>query len=336
VDAVLVCGDVFDAQTVSDRFIRRLFNALDGYSGPWLMISGNHDAALAESVWTRAQRLGVVPAHAHLLLTPQVALFEAQGFALLPAPLTQRHTYEDLTQWFDTAATPAGLLRIGLAHGCVEGLLDDSIDSANPIARHRSNSAELDYLALGDWHGTRILDPRTAYSGTPEPDRFKSNDAGQALLVEIDAPGSEPRLTTLLTRQFHWRTLSRHCQVGSDVDGLITALQALASHEVVNLQVSGVVGLAAQQSLLQAIGAAQARARHVQVDLSALRLAPSDEDIAALQADGYMAEVVAELRQAISEQGEGAALAQDSLALLATTLLQQRAPTAQRAPEVQP
>jgi DNA repair exonuclease SbcCD nuclease subunit len=335
VDAVLVSGDVFDAQTVSERFIRRLFNALGGYSGPWLMISGNHDAALAESVWTRAQRLGVVPAHAHLLLRPEVGLFEAQGFAVLPAPLTQRHTYEDLTQWFDAADTPSGLLRIGLAHGCVEGLLDDHIDSANPIARHRSASARLDYLALGDWHGTRILDPRTAYSGTPEPDRFKSNEAGQALLVEIDAPGSEPRITPLVTRQFHWKTLTRHCQVETDVDELITALQTIAPNEVVSLQVSGVVGLAAQQRLQQAIGAAEARARHLQVDLSELRLAPSDEDIAALQADGYVAEVVAELRQTIREQGEGAALAQDSLSLLATTLLQHRPQTATRSPEVQ-
>lgn len=58
VDAVLVAGDVFDAQTVSDRSIRRLFNSLAGFAGPWVMLPGNHDAALAESVWSRAQRLG--------------------------------------------------------------------------------------------------------------------------------------------------------------------------------------------------------------------------------------------------------------------------------------
>ena len=68
VDAVLVAGDVFDVQTVSERTLRRLFNALSGYAGPWLMIPGNHDAALAESVWTRAQRLVVVPPNVHPLL----------------------------------------------------------------------------------------------------------------------------------------------------------------------------------------------------------------------------------------------------------------------------
>ncbi|MEY4754479.1 MAG: hypothetical protein RJA44_2154, partial [Pseudomonadota bacterium] len=52
VDAVLVAGDVFDAQTVSDRTIRRLFDALRGYAGPWVLLPGNHDAALGESVWS--------------------------------------------------------------------------------------------------------------------------------------------------------------------------------------------------------------------------------------------------------------------------------------------
>ncbi len=59
-DAVLVAGDVFDQQTVAETVIRKLFGALSGYAGPWYLLPGNHDAALAESVWTRAQRLGCV------------------------------------------------------------------------------------------------------------------------------------------------------------------------------------------------------------------------------------------------------------------------------------
>ena len=59
VDATLVAGDVFDAQTVAERTIRKLFNAMQGFSGPWIMIPGNHDAALTESVWTQAKRLTV-------------------------------------------------------------------------------------------------------------------------------------------------------------------------------------------------------------------------------------------------------------------------------------
>ena len=192
VDAVVVAGDVFDAQTVSARSIRKLFNAMAGYGGPWVMIPGNHDAALAESVWTHAARLGALPSHLHLALEPRVVTLPGPRIALLCAPLTQRHTFGDLTAWFDTATTPPGWLRIGVAHGAVQGVLADDIDSANPIAPNRAALARLDYLALGDWHGSKCIDARTWYSGTPEQDRFKSNDAGQALLVQLGPAGAAP------------------------------------------------------------------------------------------------------------------------------------------------
>ncbi|MGQ2995927.1 metallophosphoesterase family protein [Variovorax sp.] len=321
VDAVLVAGDVFDAQTVSERTLRRLFNALAAYSGPWLLIPGNHDAALAESVWTRAQRLGAVPAHVHLLLAPELRLFEAQGFAVLPAPLAQRHTYNDLTAWFDEADTPAGLLRIGLAHGSVQGLLSEDIDSANPIAPERAASARLDYLALGDWHGCKRIDARTWYAGTPEPDRFKDNGSGQALLVEIDAPGAEPCVTQLQVGRFRWQAIAGVLQVASDADALEAQLEGLDAHDVVDLRVQGRIDLAGLQRLQAAIGRAEARARHLQADLSALRLEPTDEDIAGLRADGYLGEVMQELREAQAGADPAQArIAQDALALLAAEL----------------
>ncbi|KPU97893.1 metallophosphatase [Variovorax paradoxus] len=321
VDAVLVAGDVFDAQTVSERTLRRLFNALAAYSGPWLLIPGNHDAALAESVWTRAQRLGAVPSHVHLLLAPEPRLFEAQGFAVLPAPLAQRHTYNDLTAWFDEADTPAGLLRIGLAHGSVQGLLSEDIDSANPIAPERAASARLDYLALGDWHGCKRIDARTWYAGTPEPDRFKDNGSGQALLVEIDAPGAEPRVTQLQVGRFRWQAIAGVLQVATDVDALEAQLEGLDAHDVVDLRVQGRIDLAGLQRLQATIGRAEARARHLQADLSALRLEPTDEDIAGLRADGYLGEVMQELREAQAGADPAQArIAQDALALLAAEL----------------
>jgi len=57
VDAVVVAGDVFDAQTVSERSIRRLFNALQGFAGPWVKRAFDDSAlalkARAEAVYRR-------------------------------------------------------------------------------------------------------------------------------------------------------------------------------------------------------------------------------------------------------------------------------------------
>lgn len=307
VDAVVVAGDVFDAQTVSACCIRRLFNALAGYSGPWVMIPGNHDAALSESVWTHALRLEAVPPNVHLALQPRVVELPQARLAFLCAPLTQRHTFGDLTETFDTTATPESYLRIGVAHGAVQGLLPEGIDSANPIAPDRAARARLDYLALGDWHGTKRIDDRTWYSGTPEPDRFKSNDAGQALLVQIDTPGALPQVQAVPTAQHRWLQLEATVQVPSDIDALLQQLDTLDSHDVLDLTLSGRVDLPGQQRLLAAVDRAEARLRALRRDVSALQLAPTADDIAALQADGYLGELVAELRDASGVAGRGIA-----------------------------
>ena len=98
-------------------------------------------------------------------------------------------------------------------------------------------------------------------------------------------------------------------------------LQALQSNEVVDLTITGRISLALRNRLSAAIGRAEASARHLQTDLSGLQLVPSDDDIAGLQADGYLADVIRELRTAnATTDAEGANVAQDALALLAAEL----------------
>ena len=74
--------------------------------------------------------------------------------------------------------------------------------------------------------------------------------------------------------------------------------------------------------LADAIGKAHGKARSLLTDLSALRLEPTDEDIAELQADGYLGEVLAELRA--GQDGPDGEVARDALALLAGLLDERR------------
>ncbi|MCL7943937.1 DNA repair exonuclease [Marinobacter sp. ATCH36] len=317
-DAVLVAGDVFDAQTVSDRTIRRVFNATRAFTGPWVILPGNHDAALAESVWTRAERLGAVPDNVHLALEPGVISLVTQGLAVLCAPLTQRNTYGDLTEIFNTTETPEGLARVGLAHGSVQGLLPEEIDSTNPILGNRAETARLDYLALGDWHGTKQIDSRTWYSGTPEPERFRNNGAGFALIVNLPEPGAAPEVTPVETARYQWHQWRETLAVESDLDQLLNRLQALPEPSVVDLRLEGSVTLAGEEKLVDALSVAEARFRSIQCDRSGLQLEPTDDDIAALKADGYVGEVIEHLRT--RQQDDNAEAARDALAILAGLL----------------
>lgn len=315
---VLVAGDVFDAQGVADKTIHRLFQAMTGFDGHWIVIPGNHDAGLTESVWTRAKRLGAIPDQVLVCLQPEPLLLEAAGAAILPAPLLQRHTHADSTDWFAAAATPPGLARIGLAHGCVQGILADDIDSPNPIAADRAAQAGLDYLALGDWHGTKPIDERTWYSGTPEPDRFKANGSGQALLVELEGPSALPRVSPIETARYRWRAETLTLHVPSDVERALHRMSEFGPADVVQLEFAGQTDLAGHRRLRAAIEHARGRTRALLADLAALRLEPTADDLDVLRADGYLGAALAELRAAL-----GAAepeLAREALVLLADFL----------------
>ncbi len=299
VDAVLVAGDVFDSQTLPDATLRRTLEAMAAFTGAWVLLPGNHDAALAESVWTRMGRLGVLPANVHPALRPEPLLLAGDRLALLPAPLTRRHEPEDVTEWFDEASTPPGAVRIGLAHGSVTNRLPEGAATHNPIADDRSERARLDYLALGDWHGTLEIAPRTWYAGTPETDGFRSRDPGHVLLVDVPEPGVAPAVTPLETTHYRW--FQRHMSIGgaADVDGLDAHLSALTddpSRALLRLTIDGIVDLAARAALDEVFARWQARLHYLEVDDAGLHPRASDADLAAFEGSGFVADALAELR----------------------------------------
>ena len=110
--AILVAGDAFDDNTIGDKDIVRTLDAMAGFPGPWVMLPGNHDAALPVSVWTRIRAGGAVPVDLRIADTPDVTMLADGRLAVLAAPLTRRHEGQDVTGWFDRAETPAGAARV--------------------------------------------------------------------------------------------------------------------------------------------------------------------------------------------------------------------------------
>ncbi|MFD2235969.1 metallophosphoesterase family protein [Aureimonas populi] len=209
-DAVLVAGDAFDDNTVKPRDLRRTLEALAGFDGPWVFLPGNHDAGLEVSVWSLLRQMEDRPPNILIADKPEPIILARERLAVLPAPLTRRHEGADVTGWFDTADTPEGTVRVGLAHGSIANRLPEKAESANPIADDRAVRARLDYLALGDWHGFLEIAPRTFYSGTPEPDRHRANEPGHVAYVEIDAPGASPRVEKIRVGRYEWLSLALH------------------------------------------------------------------------------------------------------------------------------
>ena len=296
VDAVLVAGDAFDSNEVADKTIYRTVEALKPFGGTWVFLPGNHDAALAHSVWTRARTMGL-PSNIVIADRPEPIDRWSGRATVLPAPLRRRREVVDQTDWFDDAPSPDGSCRIGLAHGSVAGRLPDKGDSANEIRDDRAERARLCYLALGDWHGALRIAPRTWYAGAPEPDRHKANDAGNVHLVAIDGVGAPERIETIPVGHFAWIRLS--VELLGRCDKAIQALESLEADPracVVALSLRGSVTLSERNRLERALAQWEARLHHLDVDMSGLVDDPSADDLDALDTAGFVRLAVDRLR----------------------------------------
>ena len=174
---------------------------------------------------------------------------------LLPAPCKTRRPGGDLSEWMDDAATGDGTIRIGLAHGAIKSFSEEDAGS-DVIAPDRARRAGLSYLALGDWHGGVEIDPRTYYSGTPEPDRFKHDRPGAALLISIEGAAALPDVTVLEIGTFSWRTLALDLLDGEDAVACMQSLlpETRARRQtLVTLVAGGRVRLEARAALERAV-----------------------------------------------------------------------------------
>ncbi len=295
-DAVLVAGDAFDGNTVSNRTLHQTLDALREFCGTWVFLPGNHDAALSHSVWTRLRDIGV-PANVVIADEP-AAVDRWDGRAVvLPAPLRRRREAADLTAWFDAAPSPEGAARVGLAHGSVANRLPGRGESGNEIAEDRAAKADLRYLALGDWHGALAVAPRTHYSGTPEPDRHRDNEAGHVHVVTLDGPGAPPGVERVRVGRFAWA--DREVELLGTCDRALETLDGLdgeARNSVVALRLSGSVSLAERHRLGCALDGWAARLHHLEVDDAALRDEPTPDDLDALDTGGFVRLAVERLK----------------------------------------
>lgn len=315
-DAVLVAGDVFDSFAVAEKTIYQLIHAMAGFTGPWLLMPGNHDPALAEGVWRELHRMDL-PENIRLLDTADPVTLADGAAVVLPAPLQRKHDSADVTEWFDTFATDDGVIRIGLAHGSVDDRLPERGEAPNTISARRATKARLDYLALGDWHGTHRVDDRTWYAGAPETDRFKDNDSGNVLLVAVAAAGEAPKVEKVRVGHYRWHQLAPqlHTEHGSeDVQRAITELGEPYDTLVLQLMPRGVADLQTRHQISKVVASWDALVRYLDYRDDELVGEASQDDLEQLGADGFVGDAVRLLRAKAAqtespEEADAAALA---------------------------
>jgi len=341
---VVMAGDLFDSPTPANATVAAALGAIAALEVPVYCIPGNHDHGGPDSLWEQPffksehRRLA---ANFHLLLEPGPVVVDAPGadggpasVVLLSCPLRRRHEARDPTAWIrELDFTPFGdRPRIVIAHGSTTvfapggssaggaggGFIgpgstsqaDDeepAVGGMNTLALDRLPLAELDYLALGDWHGFLAAGSKACYSGAPEIDRFPKpgQRPGHVAVVTV-ARGAEPRVEPVATGRFRW--LVHSAALGADGpqefdDWLTEATRPVAAGQagfdacLARLELSGSVSLAERAELDRIIESWAARLLRLDLDDQTV-LSPSPAEIRELAerpGDPIIACVAAEL-----------------------------------------
>lgn len=309
---VLVAGDVFDNIDPGDRVLVQALSRMERAKANWWLMPGNHDHVRSGGLWGRVRTKA--SANVHVLDTFEPVELDDDAW-LLPAPLDHRRTRDDPTSFFADMATPAGTVRIGLAHGSITEF-GGSSKATNIIPPDRAQTAQLDYLALGDWHSHLQVNERTAYSGTPETDRFRGDDEPGSVIVAEISQGVAPRLERVSTGRFRWLSqtwpLENHAEFVCRVNDF--KQEADLSKTLLRLTLAGAVSLSDRVQVQATLADDLAHAlRWLDADSEQLLVRPTEDDLANIDVQGTLAKAAANLQAQVDSGGEGAALASNAL-----------------------
>jgi DNA repair exonuclease SbcCD nuclease subunit len=305
VDVVVVAGDVLDDNGVGRDTLQATDDALAQFDPiPVVLLPGNHDAGTADCALLRLQK----SKHVHIAISCEP--IKLGGGTLYPCPLLTRHQYDDPAEWIPAGAVNDGV-RVAIAHG---GALDfgaGDCELPNRIDVPRILSKGIDYVALGDWHGTFTYNERAWYSGTHEPTRFKEKDPGNVLVVEIASPGAVPVIVSIPVASTRWL---RHRVVFSEtgqVAELRTYLDQLPERAstLLELDLSGHLPIKDKANLELLLIEYNERLAYLRLEDKVL-VQPTTEELAGFTAEGFIGEAANELR--VSQEPA----ARDALVLL--------------------
>jgi DNA repair exonuclease SbcCD nuclease subunit len=331
-DFVVVAGDLFDSPHVTKATVSAACEAMGLMRVPVLVIPGNHDHGGPGSIWEQAfflrEREQLAPNLRVLLRGEPVVLEKAVVF---PAPLLRRHEAGNPVAWVreavDDVAVPGDLPRIVVAHGTVQGFggMEDDEEGgagvANWIDLASLPEGAVDYVALGDWHGTKQVGPVAWYSGTPEIDRFpkgESNDPGNVLVVEAGR-GRVPVVEKVATGRFVWKREAFRFSDDASVELFGARLDEWIGERrdehLLRLVLEGSLGIDAAGRLGKMLESWEARLARLKLE-DRVMIAPSAEEIAQLTQrveDPLIAAVAAALVGRCGGESEDAAVARLAL-----------------------
>jgi len=328
---VVVAGDVFDSNSASHETISAACDAIGSIRLPVYVIPGNHDHAGPGSVWGRsffvAESRERCP---NLRVLLDATPVEEAEYVVLPCPLSRRQGGDDPTAWIRGIdfAKLADRPRIVVAHGSTLSFRqeldeEDGGRQANLIELDQLPMAELDYVALGDWHGMTPAGDKAWYSGSHETDRYPKpgQTTGHVIVVQARRGGT-PTARPERTGHTRWLIHSETFATDAGPATLKDALNALVGDaerglSLLKLSLAGSLGLEGHHELSTILESWRAGLLDLRLERN-VTVAPTADEIESLKnnaSNPLIAHVACELQRQI-DAGDDTAVAGTALALL--------------------
>jgi len=235
--------------------------------------------------------------HVHVLREEKPV--DIPGGTLYPCPVKDKRSRKDPTAWI---LSGEAVIRIGLAHGTVEGIQQAEPD--HPIARDAASRAGLDYLALGHWHSTAMYpgadgSVRMAYSGTHETTSFGERDSGNVLVVEIAGPGASPLVTPVRTGGLNWMVIEKDIREAGDLQRVRQDIESQGNpgSTLVEVRLKGLLAAGERDEIARIEGILASRFLFARLGSSGLRPSPEDTSWLASLPPGILQSVAARLQE---------------------------------------
>ncbi len=319
VEFILVAGDTFEDNGVDRILVQKIADILAKSKTPIYIIPGNHDPLVPGSVWDHP----VWKSTENVSILREESPIDIPGGTLFPCPILEKHSGKNPTLWIPD--TGEGI-RIGLAHGTVEGIPTD--EPEYPISRDAAAQTDLDYLALGHWHSFASYPGSNgavhmAYSGTHEPTKFGERDSGNVLIVEISNPGAAPIVTPVPTGKFQWDILACELREAGNLLQFREEIEAIENPEatLIDLRISGIIPAEEYAEIERIQQIVSSRFLFGHVDFTNVRPSPEDESWVANLPAGIIRETGGKLQELanpdyIGDRPEGASPEVASRALI--------------------
>ena len=246
-DLFVIAGDLFDTIRVTKKLVKAAAEVLRQCEGVVVTLPGNHDYLNTsdDELWsTFEEHLG----EGHILLQSDDPCDLRRldlNVVIYPGICRSKHSEANAIGWIkDAVEIDVGVVRIGVAHGSLDGLSPDFDGKYFPMTRAELENSGMHAWLLGHTH-IRFPDKesgkgdRLFFPSVPEPDGFDCDHDGFAWIIDVQDNGNVS-YESIQTGTFRFQRIDVVLNSENDFDQLRKQFKKMRpAQDLVKLSLSG-------------------------------------------------------------------------------------------------